>query len=53
MISPGAIAWRHQGSLQMMAEQPWLGFGWNQTERVYDEFYRAPKVAEGAAIQME
>ncbi len=51
------FSWRnrvaaYQGSLQMMAEKPWLGFGWNQPERVYDQFYRAPEVAEGAAIQM-
>lgn len=51
------FSWRnrvaaYQGSLQMMAEKPWLGFGWNQPGQVYDEFYRTPKVAEGAAIQM-
>ena len=51
------FSWRNrvaawEGSLQMMAEKPWLGFGWNQTERVYDQFYRPAKVAEAAAIQM-
>ena len=34
-------AW--EGALQMMAEKPWFGFGWNQPERVYDQFYRAAK----------
>ena len=51
------FSWRnrvsaYQGSLQMMAEKPWLGFGWNQPERVYDQFYRASKVDEGMAIQL-
>jgi len=43
-------AW--EGALQMMAEKPWFGYGWNQPERVYDQFYRPSKVPEGAAIQL-
>jgi hypothetical protein len=51
------FSWRnrvsaYEGSLQMMASKPWLGFGWNQAEQVYDQFYRKPQVAEGAAIQL-
>jgi O-antigen ligase len=51
------FSWRnrvaaYEGALQMMAEKPWLGFGWNQAERVYEQFYRKPQVAEGAAIQL-
>ena len=51
------FSWRnrvaaYEGALQMMAEKPWLGFGWNQAERVYDQFYRMPQVVEGAAIQL-
>ena len=34
-----------------MAEKPWFGFGWNQPERFYDQFYRAPKIDEAAAIE--
>lgn len=45
-----AAAW--EGTLQMMADKPLLGFGWNQPQRVYDQFYRTPKVDEGAAIQL-
>jgi len=51
------FSWRNrvaawEGALQMMAEKPWFGCGWNQPERVYDQFYRSSKVPEGAAIQL-
>ena len=51
------FSWRNrvaawEGALQMMAERPWLGFGWNQPERVYDQYYRATKLNEGMAIQL-
>jgi len=51
------FSWRNrvaawEGSLAMMADRPVAGFGWNQPERIYDQFYRPPKVAEGMAIQL-
>jgi len=51
------FSWRNrvaawEGALQMMAERPWIGFGWNQPERVYDQYYRATKLDEGMAIQL-
>ena len=51
------FSWRNrvaawEGALQMMAGKPFLGFGWNEPERVYDQFYRVPKVTESAALQM-
>jgi O-antigen ligase len=51
------FSWRNrlaawEGALQMIAEKPWLGFGWNQPEQVYDHYYRPAKVAEGMAIEM-
>ncbi len=51
------FSWRNrvaawEGAVQMMASKPFTGFGWNQPERVYDQFYRAPKVTESAAMQM-
>lgn len=36
----------------MLADKPWFGFGWNQPERVYGRYYRAAKVDEGMAIQL-
>jgi hypothetical protein len=51
------FSWRnrvaaYEGALQMLAEKPWFGFGWNQPEQVYDRYYRAARVDEAAAIQM-
>jgi O-antigen ligase len=51
------FSWRNRveawvGALQMMAERPWQGVGWNQTENVYDQLYRAPRLGGGTAIQM-
>jgi O-antigen ligase len=51
------FSWRNrvaawEGALQMMAERPWLGFGWNQPEPVYEQYYLPPKTMESAAIEM-
>ena len=51
------FSWRnrvpaYEGALQMMADKPWFGYGWNQADRVYEQLYRKPQVAEGAAIQL-
>ncbi len=51
------FSWRNrvaawEGALQMMADKPWLGFGWNQPERVYDSFYRPGRLTEDGAMQM-
>ena len=51
------FSWRkrvaaYEGALQMLADKPWFGFGWNQPEQVYDRYYRAAKVDEGMAIQL-
>ena len=57
MANANDFSWRkrvaaYEGALQMMADKPWFGFGWNQPERVYDPFYRPAKVDEGMAIQL-
>ena len=60
VVSVGNIndfSWRNrvaawEGALQMMADKPWFGFGWNQPERVYDSFYRPARLTEGGAMQM-
>jgi O-antigen ligase len=51
------FSWRNrvtawEGALQMMAEKPWFGYGWNQPERVYGAYYCPAKVDEAAAIQL-
>jgi putative inorganic carbon (HCO3(-)) transporter len=44
------IAW--EGALQMIAERPWLGLGWNQPEPFYEYYYSPSKLDETMAIQM-
>ncbi|MGN6556185.1 MAG: O-antigen ligase family protein [Verrucomicrobiota bacterium] len=51
------FSWRNrvaawEGTLQMMAEQPWWGVGWNQPEPMYENYYLLPRLEESAAIQM-
>jgi hypothetical protein len=43
-------AWK--GTLQIMAEHPWLGAGWHQPESLYENYYLPPKVNESAAVQL-
>ena len=49
------FSWRNrvaawEGALRIMADKPWFRFGWNQPERVCDQFYRSSKVPEAAAF---
>jgi O-antigen ligase len=51
------FSWRNrvaawEGALQMMSDRLWLGFGWNQPERIYDQFYRPSWLPEGGAFQL-
>ncbi len=51
------FSWRNrvaawEGALQIMAEEPWLGAGWNQPQRLYDHYYLPAKASESAAIQL-
>lgn len=55
--NPNDFSWRNRvttgmGALQMMADCPWLGFGWNQVERQYTDLYRVPKLSESSAISL-
>ena len=57
VVNANDFSWRkrvatYEGALQMMAERPWFGLGWNQPERVYSTFYCPAKVDEGMAIQL-
>lgn len=40
-----------EGALQMAAEQPLLGFGWNMQDQLYDEWYRQPRLDAFRAIR--
>src|SRR5581483_399246 len=42
-------AW--EGSLQITAEHPWCGAGWNQPESLYEHYYLPPKLSERAAFE--
>jgi hypothetical protein len=51
------FSWRNrlaawEGTLQMMTDRPWFGFGWNQPEPMYHHYYRPVKVSESMAVQM-
>ena len=51
------FSWRNrvdawEGALQIAAEHPWIGTGWNQPEPLYEHYYLPPKLTESAAIQM-
>jgi O-antigen ligase len=49
------FSWRNriaswEGALQIAAEHPWLGAGWNQPASLYQNYYLPPKVGESDAI---
>jgi hypothetical protein len=51
------FSWRNrvaawEGTLQMMAERPWLCMGWIRSESFYHHYYTASRVDETAAIQL-
>lgn len=57
MANVNDFSWRkrvaaYEGAMQMLADRPWFGFGWNQPERSYGTFYRQAKVDESGAIQL-
>jgi hypothetical protein len=42
-------AW--EGSLQMMADRPWRGFGWNRTWQAYGSYFNDAKIEDASAVQ--
>src|ERR1035437_4392102 len=51
------FSWRNrvaawEGILQITAEHPWFGAGWNQPEPLYEHYYLPPNLNESAAIEM-
>jgi O-antigen ligase len=43
-------AW--EGALQMMAERPWVGLGWNQPDPFYRHYYFTSRIDETGAVQL-
>jgi hypothetical protein len=55
MINTGDLSWRNrvaawECALQIIAEHPSCGAGWNRPERLYRNYYFAPEVPERAII---
>jgi len=51
------FSWRNRVTaweevLQMMAERPWLGLGWNQAESYYGHYFSGSRLDETVAIQL-
>ena len=42
----------YEGALRMLADKPWIGFGWNQPEPLYSALYCPASVDEGMAIRL-
>ena len=56
-VNTADFSWRNrvaawEGALQITAEHPWLGAGWNQPEPLYAGFYLPARLDDGLAIQM-
>jgi hypothetical protein len=57
VVNPVDFSWRNrvaawEGGVQIMAEHPWFGTGWNQPEPLYANYYVPHKLNESAAIEM-
>jgi O-antigen ligase len=55
--NPNDFSWRNrvaawEGAGRMMLDKPLLGFGWGKAEEIYSKQYRAERLEESAAIQM-
>ena len=56
-VNMADFSWRNrvaawEGTLQISAEHPWLGAGWNEPESLYEHYYLPQKLTESAAIEM-
>lgn len=56
VLNPIDFSWRNrieawEGDLQILGERPWFGAGWGLPETLYENYYLAPKLTEGAAIE--
>ena len=51
------FSWRnrvaaYEGSLQMMADKPFFGFGWNRSQTIYDQYYLRPSAQGVGAVRL-
>jgi hypothetical protein len=56
-VNQADFSWRNritgwEGALQITAEHPWFGAGWNRPEVLYEHYYLRPKLDESKAIEM-
>lgn len=56
-VNAADFSWRNrvaawEGALQITAEHPWSGAGWNQPEPLYEHYYLPARLNEGLAIEM-
>ena len=57
MGNPNDFSWRNrvtawQGAGRMMWDKPLTGFGWGKAEEIYSKEYRAARLEESAAVQL-
>jgi O-antigen ligase len=57
VVNAADFSWRNriyawEGALQIAAEHPWFGTGWNQPESLYDHYYLSAKLIDGSAIEL-
>ncbi len=57
VVNANDISWRNRltawkGALQITAEHPWLGAGWNRPELLYEQYYLPSRLDESSAIKM-
>ena len=56
VVNANDFSWRNriyawEGALQMVAEHPWFGEGWNQPTQEYEHYYLRAGLTESGAIQ--
>ena len=57
VANPNDFSWRNrvaswEGSLQIIADKPLLGHGWELPEKLHEQFYRPARMETGAAINL-
>jgi len=55
IADPNDMSWVNrvitsEGALQMISVKPWLGYGWNQPENIYNEYFKPSRLVDGRGI---